>query len=74
MIGENEMTGEQIRAAGIEVLFRELGPVRAIRFLQMFDNGKGDYTAERHEWVDKITMEEALEDIRQLQANRESGA
>lgn len=73
MIGDKELTGEQIRSAGIEVLFRELGPVRAIRFLQMFDNGKGDYSVERHEWVDKVTMEEALEDIRRLQANHESG-
>jgi hypothetical protein len=74
MIGDKELTGEQIRTAGIEVLFRELGPVAAIRFLQMFDGGKGDYTAERHEWVDTVSLEQAVEEIRQLEAKRHHSA
>ena len=43
------MTPEQIRHHGMEALRRELGVVGMIRFLQMFSNGKGDYTAERQE-------------------------
>ena len=31
----------------MEALARELGPVGTIRFLQLFENGVGDYTKER---------------------------
>jgi hypothetical protein len=40
-------TLSQIRDAGISVLTESLGPVDAIRFLQQFDAGSGDYTADR---------------------------
>lgn len=43
-----EMTLEQIRATGLQVLSRELGTTGLIRFLQMFETGEGDYTKERH--------------------------
>jgi hypothetical protein len=46
-----EMTLEEIRQHGIDALARELGPVGMIRFLQQFETGKGDYTAERHQWL-----------------------
>lgn len=45
------MTLEEIRQHGIETLARELGPVGMIRFLQQFETGHGDYTAERHQWL-----------------------
>ncbi|PWR73144.1 hypothetical protein DLD82_11230 [Methanospirillum stamsii] len=35
------------------VLFRELGPVDAVRFLHLYDRGHGDYTKERSEWLVK---------------------
>jgi hypothetical protein len=44
----------QIRQAGIEILNRELGPVAMIRFLQQYQKGYGDYSKERHDWIDKI--------------------
>ena len=28
-----------------------LGPVGMVRFLQQFETGSGDYTAERHQWL-----------------------
>lgn len=31
----------------MEALARELGPVGTVRFLQLFENGVGDYTADR---------------------------
>lgn len=45
---------------GMAMLFRELGPVDAMRFLQMVGMGKGDYTAERHQWLDGITLDDML--------------
>jgi hypothetical protein len=38
---------EKIRKIGIEALAEALGPVDAVRFLQSFDLGRGDYTKER---------------------------
>lgn len=52
------MTTEQIRRVGLEALRKELGVVGMVRFLQMFETGQGDYTAERHEWLDKMTLDE----------------
>ena len=53
-----QMTLEQIRTAGLEALNGALGPVGMIRFLQQFERGRGDYTAERHGWLDGISVEQ----------------
>ena len=59
-----ERTLEQIRLIGLEALSRDLGSVGMIRFLQQFEIGHGDYSIERHEWLDQLTVEEALEQIK----------
>ena len=65
-----EMTSEQIRNHGLEVLKRELGVVGMVRFLQQFSNGKGDYSVDRHQWLDQLTPEEILEQINTLQQRK----
>ncbi len=45
-----------IRKLGIEALTEKLGPVGMVEFLRQFDSGYGDYTKERHEWLDKIDI------------------
>lgn len=59
------MTLNQIQQKGLEVLSRELGPVGMIRFLQMFETGYGDYTKERHQWLDEQPIEDIVQRIRQ---------
>lgn len=54
----------QIRQMGIEVLARELGPVAMIRFLQQYEVSIGDYSKERHQWLDKITIDDIAEKAR----------
>jgi hypothetical protein len=54
------MTQEEIRFAGLEAIFRELGPVGLIRFLQQFETGSGDYTEERHMWQDNLKLDDIL--------------
>lgn len=54
----------QIRQIGIEVLSRELGPAAMIRFLQQYESGYGDYSKERHEWINEISVEDIAEKIR----------
>ncbi len=59
------LTLNQIQQKGIEVLSRELGPVGMIRFLQMFETGEGDYSVDRHQWLDGQTVEEIARRIQQ---------
>lgn len=31
---------------------------RMIRFLHQFETGRGDYSVERHQWLDSLTIED----------------
>ena len=42
-----EFSQEKIRTIGLEALARELGATGLIRFLQIYEQGSGDYTTER---------------------------
>lgn len=55
-------TLDEIRREGLDALRKRLGRVGMIRFLQQFELGKGDYAKDRHEWVDKTS----LDDLRKL--------
>jgi hypothetical protein len=46
-----EKTLQEIHDEGIDALCKALGPVDMIRFIQMYDQGKGDYTRERKQWL-----------------------
>jgi hypothetical protein len=52
------MTPQQIRIAGLTVLARELGLVGMIRFMQQFEMGQGDYSKDRHQWLDQYTVDD----------------
>jgi hypothetical protein len=56
-------TQEHIRTRGLQALLRELGPVDTARFLQQFDQGKGDYTQERHAWLDGLTLDQVVQSV-----------
>jgi hypothetical protein len=60
MSEENLLTEEELERAGLEALRRELGLVGMIRFLQLFDRGSGDYSVERHEWLDHVDLDTIL--------------
>ena len=42
----------EIYKRGIDALVKEPGPVDAIRFLQIYDTGSGDYSKERKQWLE----------------------
>jgi hypothetical protein len=54
------MTPVEIQRAGLAVLVQELGPVGFVRFIQQYELGKGDYTAERRQWLDRLTVDDVL--------------
>jgi len=50
------MTPIEIRQAGLEALAERLGPVGMVRFLQQYEAGRGDYSVQRHEWLDDVDV------------------
>ncbi|MBI3741689.1 MAG: hypothetical protein HY257_08040 [Chloroflexi bacterium] len=59
------MSMAQIRIAGLAALMRELGPVGMVRFLQQFETGYGDYSKERHQWLDQWDFEKLMVALRE---------
>ena len=66
MIDTTNMTPAEIRRAGLEILARELGPYGFVCFLQQFEKGSGDYTAERHQWLDDVDIDTILDRLRKV--------
>lgn len=58
----NFRSTDEIRRQGIEALASTLGSVDAVRFLQIFELGKGDYTKDRAKWFD-IEIDEIVRGI-----------
>jgi hypothetical protein len=55
-----------IRKLGIEALNEKLGPPGMVEFMRQFDSGYGDYTKERHNWLDKLTIEDVSNEIKKI--------
>jgi hypothetical protein len=62
------MTPQQIREAGMEILSRELGVVGMIRFMQQFEMGQGDYSKDRHLWLDHYSVDDIVKMARENKA------
>ena len=52
---------------GLKVISDQLGPVGMARFIRIRKPNTGDYTAERHKWLDKLDRDTILEGIQQIQ-------
>ena len=59
----DKMTLEEIRAVGHQVLLERLGPVGLVRFLQQYELGTGDYSTERHTWLNQQCVEDVAQAI-----------
>jgi len=53
----------EIRTIGFEALLRELGPAGAIRFIQQYETGQGDYTRDRKKLLPKKSVREIGSEI-----------
>jgi hypothetical protein len=49
---------QEIIQKGYQALVDALGTVNTIRFIQHFSLGQGNYTEERHQWLDNLKPEE----------------
>lgn len=52
-----------IRRMGIKALTEKLGPVGMVEFIRQFDSGYGDYTKERHEWLDGMDIKSIVKQV-----------
>lgn len=62
MTAEN-LTLYEIRTIGFDALVRELGPAGAIRFIQQYESGQGDYTRDRKKLLPKKSVHEIGQQI-----------
>ena len=70
------MTLDEIRQVGVAALVEVLGPAGAVRFLQQFDTGKGDYTDARQQILGNPTVDELIRELESQadEAGRQSDA
>lgn len=59
------MTPMELRRQGLAALRKELGYVGMVRFLNQTDAGSGDYTKERHQWQDGLTVADIVAQIKE---------
>ena len=51
----------------LNIILDQLGPVGMTRFIRIRRPGTGDYTAERHQWLDKLDRKTILEGIQEVE-------
>ena len=61
------MTLAEINRQAFKTLMDSLGYVNAVRFFKQFEAGSGDYSRERHQWLDDLSMEDIWTDIQERQ-------
>lgn len=63
------MSEDEIRI-GIEALTKVMGLTGAIRFIREFEQGRGDYTAEREKILGNPTVDEVFHRLEAARARR----
>lgn len=61
-------TPAELNRRGFQALTKELGLAAAIRYVQQFTHGDGDYTAERQQWADSVSLDDIEKGVRALPA------
>jgi hypothetical protein len=65
-ISTRTMTPIELQRIGFDTLVKSLGVVDATRFIHLYDSGSGDYTEERHEWLDKLTVNDIIGELKNI--------
>lgn len=58
-----QMNDEQFLDHAVGLLRNELGLDGFARFLTLYRAGTGDYTRDRHIWLDGLTIEQVVEQV-----------
>jgi len=59
----DSMTDKEFELYVLSILQRELGVYGFVRFLRTFRTSSGDYTRDRHLWLDGVTVDEILAEL-----------
>jgi hypothetical protein len=54
----------EITATALKVLYKEIGIVNTVRFINQFTTGYGDYTQERDELFAGMTLDDIISEIK----------
>ena len=57
-------TLSEINQQATAILAREMGIADALRFLNQFSSGSGDYTSERDQWLGNLSLEQITSEIK----------
>lgn len=63
-------TPNEVRELGLAVLAKALGPADTVRFLQQYDRGNGDYSAERERLLSDPSVQDLVKAIDQRRRAR----
>ncbi len=63
-------TLHQINRKAHSILARELGPVDYLLFFRQYENGSGDYTRDRWQWLEGDTIDSIAAEARKLEAEQ----
>ncbi len=61
------MTPIEMNRLGYQALFDALGFDGMVRFLSQFNTGKGNYTEERFQWLNNLSLEDVFSEIEKVQ-------
>jgi hypothetical protein len=56
----DKMTDEEFERHALGILHRELGVYGLARFIRVSRAGSGDYTRDRHQWLDGLSVDEVI--------------
>lgn len=56
----DKMTDEEFKRHVLEILHRELGVYGLARFIRVSRAGSGNYTQDRHQWLDGLSVEDVV--------------
>ncbi|MEL7352099.1 MAG: hypothetical protein AAFN38_11775 [Cyanobacteria bacterium J06560_5] len=62
------MTLAELNRRAFKTLMDNLGYVEAVRFFKQFEPGDGDYTKDRREWLDDVSLNDIVADAQKRQA------
>lgn len=60
-----------IKKQAYKALIDALGVAGTLKFLQQLEVGYGDYTKERHQWLDQLTTDEFHNYVKEKKLNNE---
>ena len=64
----DQMSDEQFEIHALAILKRELGLDGLGRFLRVYRSGSGDYTRDRHRWLEGATIQEIMAEVERRSA------